>query len=86
LRSPTQELAQITSRITGTPGATAPPPPETGAAGAAATLAKAVAANATAAVDFFPGLGRKRWRLPVNCPLFPQPAELAVGLALKELR
>ena len=94
-RRPTQSFRQTTSLIDGVPGAVAPPalsrsfpssPAAEVALAAEATPARARRIKAAStAVNLVAGRRPGRGLL-ANCSLFRWPAELAVGLALKELR
>src|SRR4051794_14835314 len=89
LRSPAQPLMQIASFNRGVTGAAGPAP-----AGAIAPPAPSATptepprsnANAAAVARAIRLWRRQALRSFANCPLFLRPAELAVGLALKELR
>jgi len=87
----TQRLTQTTSRTRGCPGATMPPedadaPPDAEAPDAAAGIAQAATARATASRVLRRVRGLRRAFGCNVSPLFLEPAGLAVGLALKELR
>jgi len=89
LRSPAQPLMQMTSRILGFAGAVGPEPEGTEAPPAAAAIPAEPArsdTNVIAMAEAIRRCGALAMPCFANCPLFPRPAELADGLALKELR